>query len=175
VAPEQVAPASPAPLASIHDQVATDWVKDQAMQRARAAATQIAAKAAGNVSVADAVKSVGVALPPVQPISARRLQVGQAQGAVVPALRALFTGTAGSAKMVASPSGGFFVVKVEKIIPGNAVMQPGLIGQVRSELGQAAAQDYAQQFVADLKRDLKVKRNDSAIQAFRTRLLTSGS
>ena len=28
-------PASPAPLASIHDQVAEDWVNDQAMQRAR--------------------------------------------------------------------------------------------------------------------------------------------
>ena len=51
---------------------------------------------------------------------------------------------------------------------------PGLIGQVQGELGQAASQDYAEQFVADLKRQLKVKRNDSAIEAFRARLLTSG-
>jgi peptidyl-prolyl cis-trans isomerase D len=174
VSPGQVVPASPAPLASIRDQVAGDWVNDQAMQRARAAASQIAVKAAGNASLADAVKGAGVALPPVQPVSVRRLQVGQAQGNIVPALRALFTGGAGSAKMVPNPGGGFFVIKVEKIIPGNAILQPGLIGQVRSELGQATAQDYAQQFVNDLKRDLKVKRNDSAIQAFRTRLLTSG-
>jgi hypothetical protein len=66
-------------------------------------------------------------------------------------------------------------VKVDKVIPGDAVLQPGLIGQVRSELGQSAGQDYAQEFVADLKRQMKIKRNDNAIQAFRTRLLTSGN
>jgi peptidyl-prolyl cis-trans isomerase D len=70
--------------------------------------------------------------------------------------------------------GGFFIVKVDKVIPGNALLQPALIGQVRSELGQASAQDYAQQFLADLKRYMKIKRNDNAIQAFRTRLLTGG-
>ena len=174
VSPGEVVPAAPAPLASIHDQVANDWVNDQAMQRARAAATQIAAKGSGNASLSDAVKSAGVALPAVQPIAVRRMQVAQAQGNIVPALRSLFTAGPGSAKMVANPGGGFFVIKVEKIIPGNAILQPGLIGQVRSELGQASAQDYAQQFVADLKRDVKAKRNDSAIQAFRTRLLTNG-
>jgi len=168
-------PAAPAPLASIHDQVADDWVNDQAMQRARAAATQITAKASGAGSLADAVKAAGVALPAVQPLAARRLQINQAQGGIAAALKTLFAGVAGSARMVANPQGGgFFVVKVDKVIPGNAILQPALIGQVRGELGQAAAQDYAQEFVADLKRNLKVKRNDSAIQTFRTRLLTSG-
>ena len=175
VSPGQVVPAAPAPLASIHDQVANDWVNDQAMQRARAAATQIAAKASGAGSLADAVKAAGVALPAVQPLAARRLQINQAQGGIAAALKTLFAGVGGSARMVANPQGGgFFVVKVDKVIPGNAILQPALIGQVRGELGQAAAQDYAQEFVADLKRNLKVKRNDSAIQAFRARLLTSG-
>ena len=45
---------------------------------------------------------------------------------------------------------------------------------MQSELNQAAAQDYAEQFVADLKRELKVKRNDSAIESFKARLLSSG-
>jgi peptidyl-prolyl cis-trans isomerase D len=175
VSPGQVVPAAPAPLASIRDQVAADWVNDQAMQRARTAAAQIAAKASGAVSLADAVKAAGVALPPVQPVTARRLQIGQAQGNTAAALKALFTGGAGSARMVANPQGGgFFVVKVDKIVPGNVLLDPALIGQVRSELGQAAAQDYAEEFIADLKRDVKVKRNDNAIQAFRTKLLTGG-
>jgi peptidyl-prolyl cis-trans isomerase D len=175
VSPGEVVPSSPAPLASIRDQVASDWINEQAMQRARAAATQIAAKASGNVSLADAAKGAGVALPPVQPVAARRIQVNQAQGGAAAALKLLFTAPAGAARMTPSPQGGaFVVVKVDKIIPGNAILQPALIGQVRAELGQAAAQDYAQQFLADLKREMKVKRNDSAIQAFRTRLLTSG-
>jgi peptidyl-prolyl cis-trans isomerase D len=78
--------------------------------------------------------------------------------------------------MAANPSGGgFFVVKVNKITPGNALNSPGLITQVQGELGQAASQDYAEQFIADLKREMKAKRNDSAIAAFRTRMLTSGN
>jgi peptidyl-prolyl cis-trans isomerase D len=175
VSPAQVMPAAPAPLASIHDRVANDWVNDQAMQRARAAATQIAAKATGNVSLADAMKGAGATLPPARPIAARRLQIADAQGNVPPALKILFTVGAGKSRMAPNPQGGgFFVIKVNKITPGNALLAPGLIGQVQNELAQAAAQDYALQFVADMKRQLKVKRNESAIAAFRTRLLTSG-
>ena len=102
-----------------------------------------------------------------------------------PALKILFTAGAGKARMAPNPGGGgFCVVKVNKITPGNALLQPalisrlsspGLIGQVQGELSQAAAQDYAQQFVADMKRELKIKRNESAIQGFRARMLSSGN
>ena len=64
---------------------------------------------------------------------------------------------------------------MDKITPGNPISQPGLISQVSTQLGQAAAQDYAQEFLADLKRQMKAKRNESAIEAFRTRLLSNGS
>jgi len=176
VSPGEVVPASPAPLANIRPQVTTDWIKDQATQRAQAAATQIAAKANGNVSIADAIKSLGIAIPPSRPIAARRIQIADAQGNVPPALKILFSAAPGRSRMAANPTGGgFFVVKVNKITPGNALMSPGLIGQVQGELSQAAAQDYAQQFLADLKKQLKAKRNESAVQGFRARLLSSGS
>ena len=48
---------------------------------------------------------------------------------------------------------GFFVIKVDQIIPGNPIMAPALIGQVESQLGQAMSQDYAQEFLASLKRE----------------------
>jgi hypothetical protein len=63
---------------------------------------------------------------------------------------------------------------VNRITPGNALLSPGLIGQVQNDLGQATAQDYAEEFVADLKREMKAKRNNDAIEAFRARLLSSG-
>jgi len=176
VSPGQVTPASPATLASIRDQVASDWINDQAMQRARAAATQIAARAMGNVSLAEAIKAVAANLPAPRPIAARRIQMTDQQGNTPPALKILFSTGAGSSRMAPNPQGGgFFVVKVDKVIPGNAMAQPGLISQVTGQLGQAAAQDYAQEFLADLKRDMKAKRNESAIQAFRARLLSNGS
>jgi peptidyl-prolyl cis-trans isomerase D len=174
VSPAQVVAAAPAPLTSIRDQVTSEWINDQAMQRARAAAMQIAAKASGNTSLADAIKSVGVALQPPRPIAARRIQIADAQGNVPPVLRILFTTGAGKSQMAPNPQGGgFFVVKTDKITPGNALLSPGLIGQVQGELNQASSQDYAQQFVADLKREMKAKRNDGAIRAFKTKLAGS--
>ena len=175
VSPGQIAPAAPAPLAIIRDRVTADWVNDQAMRRARLAATQIAAKASGSVSLAEALKSAGAALPPARPLSARRIQIADAQGNIPPALKLLFTLGAGKSQMAANPQGGFFIVKVNKITPGNALVAPGLIGQVQNELGQAAPADYARQFLADLKREMKARRNESAIQGFKTRLMGSGS
>jgi len=176
ISPEQVVPASPAPLASIAAQVANDWVNDQATRRAEAAAKQIAAKATGNVTIAEAMKGVGVALPPARTVQARRIQIADAQGNVPPALKILFTISAGKARMAPNPQGGgFFVVKTNKVTPGNALISPGLIGQVQGELSQAASQDYADQFLADMKREMKAKRNQNAIEAFRARLLTGGS
>jgi peptidyl-prolyl cis-trans isomerase D len=175
VSPGEVVAAAPAPLASIRARVAGDWINDQAMQRARAAATQIAAKASAGMSVADAMKSAGVPLPPARPITARRIQIAMAQGPVSPALRMLFSLSTGKSRAGDVPQGGsFFVVKVNKVTPGNALSAPGLIGQIEGELGRAASQDYAEQFLAAIKRDLKIKRNNSAIEAYRARLLTGG-
>ena len=94
-------------------------------QRARAAATQIAAKASGGMSLADAMKGIGVAFPPARPISARRIQIAMAQGQVSPALKLLFSRGRGKSRMGADPQGGgFFVVRVNKITPGNALIAP---------------------------------------------------
>ena len=176
VSPGQIVAAAPSPLASIKAQVATDWINDQATRRAQAAANQIAAKASGNVSLADAIKSLGVAIPPSRPVAARRIQIADPQGDVPPAFKILFSISAGKARTAPNPSGGgFFVVKVNKVTPGNALSSPGLIAQVQGELAQATAQDYAQQFLADLKKQMKAKRNESAIEGFRARLLSSGS
>ena len=176
VSPAQIVSASPAPLTAIQDQVASDWINDQALQRARDAARQIAAKASGSMSLADAIKAVGAAIPAPRPVSARRIQISDQQGNVSPALKVLFTTPATKAQAGPNPQGGgFFVVKVNKITQGNAMMAPGLIGQVSGGIGRSSQADYAQQFIADIKRTLKVKRNDSAIEAFRSRLLSNGS
>jgi peptidyl-prolyl cis-trans isomerase D len=175
VSPGQIVPAAPAPLASNRAQVAGDWINEQATQRARNAANQIAAKASAGSSVADALKSVALPVEASKPITARRIQIAMAQGPVSPALRMLFSLRAGQSRMGAAPQGGgFFVVKVNKITPGNAITAPTLIAQVQGELGKAASQDYAEEFLNAVKRQLKVKRNNSAIEAFRTRLTSSG-
>lgn len=175
VAPAEVVPAAPAPLASIRDRVANDWVSGQAIVRAKAAATAIAAKASQGMSLADAVKQGGVALP-VRPLLARRLQIAQANPGVVPALRTLFSLAAGKSRMVPDTQGrGFFIVKTIKITPGNALLQPGIIAQMRNELQQSTGDDYARQFVAAVRKDINVRRNEGAIRTLKQQIFASAN
>jgi peptidyl-prolyl cis-trans isomerase D len=66
-------------------------------------------------------------------------------------------------------------VKVDKITPGNALLQPALIGRMQNELQEPTSQDYAQQFLAAVRQEIKLKRNDSAIAAMKARLASGGS
>jgi peptidyl-prolyl cis-trans isomerase D len=175
VAPSRVVPSAPAPLTSIRDQVRSDWIRQQALARAKAAADSIAAKARGKMSLADAAKAAGVALPPTSPVKARRIQLSQLGDKVPEPLRVIFSSAAGTTKVGGDSQGrGFFVVKVDKITPGNALSQPGLINEVQSEFAQPLAQEYAQQFLAALKTDVRVRRNDSAIAAAKKRITAPG-
>jgi peptidyl-prolyl cis-trans isomerase D len=174
VAPARIVAAAPAPLASIRSQVAEDWINQQAANRARAVASAIAAKAALGVPLAKAVAEAGIALPPVRPVAARRLDLSQLGDKVPAAIRMLFSLGAGKSRMVADPQQrGYSIVKVNRIIPGNALTQPALIGRVQSEFQQAVSEEYARQFLAAVREAVGVRRNESAIAATRKRI--SGS
>jgi peptidyl-prolyl cis-trans isomerase D len=169
-------PAAPEPLADIRQRVAADWIEGQAVQRAQAAAQAIAAKTARGVPLADAVKQAGVALPAVRPLQARRIQIATAGGQIPPALQALFTLGQGKSRLVPDPQRrAFFVVKVNKIVPGNALLQPALISQMQSELQQALSQDYDRQFLNAIREEMKARRNESAIAADKQRITSTGS
>jgi peptidyl-prolyl cis-trans isomerase D len=175
VSPGQVVPAAPAPLGSIRDKVANDWIDAQAMGRARAVAVGIVQKTSSGVSLNDALKQAGVALPPARPIAARRMQLATAQSPIPVALRLLFTLGPNKSQMAQDPQGrGFYVVKVDKIVPGNAMLDPSLIGRMQSELKDPVSQDYAQQFVAAIRKEVNVKRNDAEIRAVKARLTAGG-
>jgi peptidyl-prolyl cis-trans isomerase D len=174
VSPAQVVPAAPAPLAKIHDQVVSDWTNDQARQRAAAVAVAIAAKASSGMSLADAVKAAGMALPPVQPLAARRIQIAQ-NGQVPAPLRLLFSLGQGKSRMAPDPGGrGFYIVKTNTIVPGNALLAPGLISRMAQELSQGVSEEYAQQFQAAVRAEMKAKRNESAIAAEKAQLVSRG-
>jgi peptidyl-prolyl cis-trans isomerase D len=175
VAPEQVVPAAPAPLAGVHDQVANDWIDQQALQRARAVTTQVEAKVEHGMTLQQAIESAGTALPPAQTLKARRIQIATAQAPVPEPLKLLFTLAPGKSGMIPDPQGrGFFIVKLDKAEPGNAMLQPGLIGQMQNELQGAFSDDYAREFTAAIRQQLKVRRNESAIQGLKTRMVSSG-
>jgi peptidyl-prolyl cis-trans isomerase D len=174
VQPSRIVPAAPAPLASIRAQVAEDWIAKQASDKARAVAGAINAKAARGMPLAKAVAEAGIALPPVQPVGARRLELSQ-MGANVPApIRMLFSLGAGKSQIVADPKQrGFSVVKVNRIVPGNALNQPALIGRVQNEFQEPISDEYAREFLAAVRAAMGARRNEEAIAASRKRI--SGS
>jgi peptidyl-prolyl cis-trans isomerase D len=168
VAPSRIVPAAPAPLASIRERVAEDWINQQASERARAVATAIAAKAARGVPLAQAVAEAGVALPPLRPVATRRLDLG----ADVPApVRMLFSLGAGKSRLVADPQQrGYSIVKVNKVVPGNALNQPALIGRLQNEFQDAVAEEYAKQFLSAVRASVGARRNEKAIAATKARV-----
>ena len=173
VSPTEIVPAAPPALASIRARVAADWVKSEGMKRAKATADAIAAKAGKGVPLAQAVRESGVSLPPAAPVAARRMQIATAETPVPPAVQALFLLGQGKARTVPAPGDrGFVVVKVEKIIPGNALLQPSLIARMQTDLQGATSDAYAQQFIAAAGKYLKLERHPDAIAAAKKRIIT---
>jgi peptidyl-prolyl cis-trans isomerase D len=121
------------------------------------------------------VQQANAALPAVQPVASRRIELSQFAGKVPPPLAMLFTLGEGRARMVADPEGrGFYVVKVNKIVPGNALAQPSLISEVQKEFSDALSQEYAQQFMSAIRKEVGIKRNDAAVEASKKRITASG-
>jgi peptidyl-prolyl cis-trans isomerase D len=78
--------------------------------------------------------------------------------------------------MVAGGQGeGFYVVKVNKVIPGNALNQPSIIGQTQQQMSDPLSQEYGQQFLNAMRGMIGVKRNEKAIQAAKARISGTGS
>ena len=172
---DDIVAAAPAPLASIRDQVAKDWKLKQAQDKARAVATVIADKTAKGADLKSAIASAGVKLPPPQMVAKRRIELSAANGKVPPALAMMFSLAQGRGRMIADPGGrGFVIVKVTKIVPGNASLQPGLISRTQTEFQQAVPNEYAEQMGRAIEADVGVKRNDSAIADAKRRITGGG-
>ena len=141
VSPAEIVPAAPAPLASIRDRVARDWIDepgDAAGQGGGCGRSPPRRRAACR-SRRPSGKPASP-LPPVRPLAARRIQIADGQATVPPALQDPVHARPGKSRMAPDPQGrGFFVVKVDKIMPGNALLQPNLISQMQNELQQSAS------------------------------------
>ena len=167
-------PAAPAPFAAIRDRIAADFKAKRASDRARAAATAVTNALNRGASFADALKQAGQPLPAPEPLKVRRLQLQQFQGQVPPPLQMLFSLSAGKARVVAAPDGqGYFIVKLNRIVPGDASTQPALVARVQSDFNETGSRELAQQFINAAQAELGVRRDEAAIAAAKRRLTTA--
>jgi peptidyl-prolyl cis-trans isomerase D len=165
-------PAAAPPLAQIRERVKADLIVRRASERARAVATAIVAKINAGVPPALAFAQAQVALPAVQTVNATRRDIARQNAQVPPPLAMMFSLPRGKARILAAPEGrGWFVVYLDRIVPGDAGKEPGLTEAVRSQFAEILGDEYARQFMASIQVGLTAKRNRDALRKVRAELL----
>lgn len=176
VAVARAIPAAAPPLAQIRDRVKSDLIVRRASERARAIAAAIVARINAGTPPAQAFAQAQVKLPPLQTLTATRRDIARQNAQVPPPMAMMFSLPRGKARLLAAPDGqGWFVVYLDRIVPGDARGEPGLAEAVRSQFAQIIGDEYARQFTAALREGLKVERNDEAVAKVRAELLGTGT
>lgn len=161
---KQVIAAAAPPLAQIGSQVKQDFLRQRATDRARAVASQIAAKINRKVPPAQAFAEAGVPLPKLEQVSLRRMDIARQGQQVPPPLALLFSLPTGHAQIIPAPQGqGWFVVANLAAERGDATKVPGLIQATGGQFREAIRNEYAEQFVGAVQREVSVRRNETAI------------
>jgi peptidyl-prolyl cis-trans isomerase D len=175
VAVTRVVPAAVPPLASIRDRVKADLIVRRASERARAIASAIVARINGGTAPAQAFAQAQVKLPPVQTITATRREIARADAQVPPPMAMMFSLPRGKARLLPAPDGrGWFVVYLDRIVPGDASKEPGLIQAVRRQFEGIIGEEYARQFTTAIRDELKIERNDEALGKLKAELAGPG-
>lgn len=173
VKPDKVTVAAPKPLAEIRERVTADLVAERAFAAARNAAQAIATKVNGGAALAQAVGSAGVVLPAAASLSGRRGELmRQAQPANKAQLDTLFTLGAGKARAVpAADKSGWYVVALEKTVPGDARTQPQLVQATQSQFSPVLGQEYGQQLAAAARKAVGVEISPAAVARLKSELI----
>lgn len=163
---------TPVPLAQIRPAVAADWQRVERMKRARQVADAIIAEVNKGTSLAAALSSRK--LPAAQPVAGSRIQLSRQQQ-VPPPIALMFSLPQGSVRLLEAPRGqGWFIVKLDQVVPGNADSAPQLIGAIRQQMTQVAADELAGQFTRAIQAQVGVERDPGTIAKLRRRLLGEG-
>ena len=164
-----IAPA-PVPLAQIRQAVAADWTRDQRRQRARQVADAIVAEVARGTPLAQALAKRGMPAP--RPFAGRRLDLSRQGQRVPPPLALMFTLPADAVRSLEAPNDlGYFIVKVDQIVPGDPAGVPGVLQGTQAQMSQTVGDELVAQFARAAEGDIGVERDPEAIRRLRQRYL----
>lgn len=156
--------AAPAPIAEIKAQVVFDYSLAKGAEQARKAADKVLTAARKGGDLAAATAGLGVALPPVDTVNMRRVDLQRAGQAVPPPIALMFAMAQGTVKLLpAVANRGFYVVALKHIEPGKIdPRDPGLRGALR-QLSQLSGREYADQLRTAVREEVGVKKNKTSI------------
>ena len=168
----QITPAAPPPLAEVKDKVVADLQTSRGYAAAKAATDKLMAALAKKVPLAEALKTLGVAVPPAQVVTMPREQLNAMQPKIPATLQLMFEMAQGTAKKLEAPQqAGFLVVVLNKVTPGEVKADDPFLARARVELGQLTGREYVDQLRMAVREAVGVKRNEPAIAALRTQLI----
>jgi peptidyl-prolyl cis-trans isomerase D len=171
LAVSRVVAAAPPPLARIKDRVKADLIARRASDRARAVAAALVARINAGTPPALAFAQADVRLPAPEPVTAARRDIARQNSQVPPPLAMLFSLPRGKARLLAAPEGaGWFVVHLDKLVPGDARREPQLIDAIRTQFSQILGDEYARQFTTAVQADMDIERDSKAVAALKARL-----
>jgi peptidyl-prolyl cis-trans isomerase D len=163
--------AAPPPLAQVRDVVVQQWAMSEGGKKAKQVAEQVQKSVNSGKSLADALSATGVTLPAAQPVSGTRRDMNRTDQPMPPPLAMLFAMKQGTAKTLdAGADRGWFVVKLNNIIKGDASKETQLLAARRQELSELMQQEFAAQLINAARAEVGVTKNDSAIKDLRNRL-----
>lgn len=165
-----ITPMAAAPLAEIKNDVVMEWQLAKGAELAKAAAIKVEAQVRKGVDLGAALASLGVPLPPVDRVDMARQQLAQMRPVPAP-LQLLFNMAEGTAKSFAGPRNrGWYVVALKDIVPGTIPANDPRIAGFQRELARVAGAEFGDQLRTAIRKDLEIKRNETAISAVRRSL-----
>jgi len=165
-----VLPAAPPPIAEVMPLAMAGAAQDKAMKAAKGKADAVLAATKKGVNFAKALADAGLAPP--RPLNGRRIDIIN-QPNVPEAARAFLNGAAGSTQLLAG-QGGWIIVHVDRIVPGDPKTQAGLIEASRREVGSALPGEMAEGLAKASMAAVGVDKNDATLKTLRTRLSGDG-
>jgi peptidyl-prolyl cis-trans isomerase D len=111
------------------------------------------------------VAKLGIALPPVQPLSMGREEIMARGGQIPPAVGVFFGMAPGTTKLIPiAGNKGFIAVQLKTITPGTVAANDPMIAQVKAELSNLAAREQGESLRRAIRTEVKVERNESTIK-----------
>jgi len=163
-----IVPAAALPIADVRARVVEDLTASRAADRAKVRAQEILTKLNGGATPAAAFAAAG--LPAPQAVSGTQLELSRLQGPPPVQLRTLFRLTTGKNDIVAGQGGAWFVVHLDRIVPGDASMLPSIAKAVQGEMGRALGEEYVEQFANAARKEIKVRINPAGVAALAKQL-----
>ncbi|MEO5707414.1 MAG: SurA N-terminal domain-containing protein [Alteraurantiacibacter sp.] len=161
----QVTRSAAAPLVQIRNQVVTAWRQDEGMKRASAASARVLERVAGGSSLRDAVAAETASLPAVSSVSLSRQEIERSPQVTRPVIL-FFSMAKGTTKALEVPEiGAYYLVHLADVRSQAVAADNPRVAAQRGQLAQLLPDEYSQQFIASLRREVDVEVDDDAVTA----------